>query len=42
MIIELLAYSILDSTYTILMDCGKYHVMHDMTILLSIGRSECQ
>ena len=33
-IIKLLTYaSIPDSTHKILMDCGKFHVMHDVMLL---------
>ena len=35
-------YSIQDSTQKVLMDCGKFHVMCDMMLLLSGGRSACK
>ena len=41
-IIKLSAYSIQDSISKILMNYGKIHMTHDMTFLLSTGRSECQ
>ena len=41
-IIKLSAYSIRDSTYKSSMDCGKFHMMRYMMLLLSTGKSECQ
>ena len=34
-IAKLLAYSIPDDNRNIPIDCGKYHMKHDMTILLT-------
>ena len=46
MVLILLVYSILaykiSSTHKILMDCGKYHMIHDVIIPLWTGISECQ
>ena len=41
-IVKLLAYSIQDTICKILIDCGKFHVIHDMMPLLSLDRSEYQ
>ena len=39
---KIIGYSIRVSTHKIPMNCSKFYMMHDMTLLLSTGRSEFQ
>ena len=41
-ITKLPAFSIQGSTLKVPMDCGKFYMIHDATLLLSTGSSECE
>ena len=39
---RIVSIAIQESIHKILIDYGKFHMTHDVTLLLSIGRTECQ